>query len=51
MEPKKAYATGRGLQAKGVRVKDNAGIKVHTESAGQAEVTGSLVGPGGKHSD
>lgn len=47
MEPKKAYATGRGIQAKGVRVKDVAEIKVHTENAGQAEVSGNLVGPSG----
>jgi len=48
IEPKKAYASGRGVQAKGVRVKDVAGIKVHTENAGQAEATGTLVGPGGE---
>lgn len=47
VEPKKAYATGRGLQAKGIRMKDNADIMVHTEAAGPAELTGTLVGPTG----
>lgn len=41
------YATGRGVQGKGVRVKDNAPIMVHTEGAGPAEVSGTLVGPTG----
>lgn len=48
VEPKKVYATGRGLQAKGVRVKDVADIMVHTKGAGPAEVTGFIVGPTGK---
>ena len=45
MEPKKCYATGRGIQPRGVRVGDLADIKVHTEGAGDGEVTGTLVGP------
>jgi len=47
-EPKKVYATGRGVQGKGVRVQDVADILVHTESGGEAEVTGTLVGPSGR---
>ena len=46
MEPRKCYATGRGIQPRGVRVGDLADIKVHTEGAGEGQVTGSLVGPG-----
>jgi len=46
VEPKKCYATGRGIQPRGVRVGDLADIKVHTEGAGEGEVTGTLVGPG-----
>ena len=48
VEPKKAYATGRGVQGKGVRVKDIADIMVHTANAGQAELSGSLIGPTGR---
>lgn len=46
VDPKKCYATGRGIQPRGVRVGDLADIKVHTEGAGEGQVTGSLVGPG-----
>ena len=46
-DPKKCYATGRGIQPRGVRVGDLADIQVHTEGAGEGEVTGTLVGPHG----
>lgn len=46
VDPKKCYATGRGIQPRGVRVGDLADIKVHTEGAGEGEVTGTLAGPG-----
>lgn len=45
MEPQKCWATGRGIQPRGVRVGDLADIQVHTEGAGDGEVTGTLVGP------
>ncbi|XP_067932451.1 filamin-A-like isoform X2 [Watersipora subatra] len=47
VEPKKAYATGRGVQGKGVRIQDVADIMVHTAGAGSAEVSGKLIGPTG----
>ncbi|XP_013390089.1 filamin-A-like, partial [Lingula anatina] len=47
VEPKKCYATGRGIQPKGVRVKDHADFKVHTKDAGKGELKVQVVGPGG----
>ena len=38
VDAKKCYATGRGIQPKGVRVRDNADFKVHTEGAGVGEL-------------
>ena len=38
MDSRKCYATGRGIQPKGVRVRDNADFKVHTEGAGVGEL-------------
>ncbi|XP_052680465.1 filamin-C-like isoform X8 [Crassostrea angulata] len=44
---KMCYATGRGIQPKGVRVNENADFKVHTKGAGSAEVKVHIIGPGG----
>ncbi|KAL3851735.1 hypothetical protein ACJMK2_015452 [Sinanodonta woodiana] len=44
---KAAYAVGRGIQPKGVRVKDNADFKVFTKDAGKAELKVQIIGPGG----
>ncbi|XP_063405540.1 filamin-A-like isoform X12 [Mytilus trossulus] len=44
---KMCYATGRGIQPRGVRVKDNAPFKIHTKGAGNAEVKVQIIGPGG----
>lgn len=38
VDARKCYATGRGIQPKGVRVRDNADFKVHTEGAGVGEL-------------
>ena len=38
MDSKKCYATGRGVQPKGVRVGEDAVFKVHTQGAGEGEV-------------
>ena len=44
---KACYATGRGIQPRGVRVKDNADFYVHTKGAGEGEVSVQIIGPGG----
>ncbi|XP_056000448.1 filamin-A-like isoform X18 [Ostrea edulis] len=44
---KMCYATGRGIQPKGVRVNENADFKVYTKGAGAAEVKVHIIGPGG----
>ncbi|BFZ08117.1 hypothetical protein BsWGS_11156 [Bradybaena similaris] len=44
---KAAYATGRGIQPRGVRVKDNAVFYVHTKGAGEGQVGVQIFGPGG----
>ncbi|XP_078339973.1 filamin-A-like isoform X11 [Crassostrea virginica] len=44
---KMCYATGRGIQPKGVRVNEKAEFKVHTKGAGAAEVKIHIIGPGG----
>ena len=45
--PGLAYATGRGIQEKGIRVNDMAVFQVHTERAGApAELTIELKRPG-----
>lgn len=42
-----AYATGRGVQEKGIRVNDTAVFQVHTENAGgPAELLVELKRPG-----
>ena len=40
------YATGRGLQPYGVKVKQHAEFKVHTAGAGTADVEIQVTGPG-----
>ncbi|XP_059165585.1 filamin-A-like isoform X3 [Physella acuta] len=44
---KACYATGRGIQPRGIRVKDNAVFYVHTKGAGDGEVAVQIFGPGG----
>ncbi|XP_069142482.1 filamin-A-like isoform X9 [Argopecten irradians] len=44
---KMCYATGRGVQPTGVRIKDNATFKVHTKGAGTAELKIQIIQPGG----
>ena len=46
INPKAVYATGRGIQPRGVRVKQHAEFKVHTKGAGTAEVKCQVIGPG-----
>jgi len=48
LDAKKCWATGRGIQPKGVRVGEDAVFQVHTENAGVAEPKVLLVGPGGQ---
>ncbi|XP_077979659.1 filamin-A-like [Glandiceps talaboti] len=45
--PKKAYATGRGIQPKGLRAREEAIFYVHTKDAGEAELKLHIIGPGG----
>ncbi|VDK34571.1 unnamed protein product [Taenia asiatica] len=47
-DAKQAYATGRGIQPHGVRVRDLADFKVHTEDAGEGVVEATVVGPNGR---
>uniref|UniRef100_A0A0B7BJW7 Calponin-homology (CH) domain-containing protein n=1 Tax=Arion vulgaris TaxID=1028688 RepID=A0A0B7BJW7_9EUPU len=44
---KLCYATGRGIQPRGIRVKDNAVFYVHTKGAGDGAVGVKIIGPGG----
>ena len=44
VDAKKCYATGRGIQPKGVRVNDNADFKVHTQGAGEGELKVQVLG-------
>ncbi|XP_048239132.1 filamin-A-like isoform X3 [Haliotis rufescens] len=41
------YASGRGIQPRGIRVRDQADFKVHTTGAGEATVKVQVIGPGG----
>lgn len=50
-DPKQAYATGRGIQPQGIRVKDLADFKVHTEDAGEGPLEVSVIAPGKKNVD
>jgi filamin len=45
-DAKKVRASGRGLQPKGVRVKDVADFKIHTDGAGEGKVEVRIIGPG-----
>ena len=45
-DARKVRVTGRGIQANGVRVKDLADFKVHTENAGQGILDVKVIGPG-----
>nr|CDS33789.1 filamin [Hymenolepis microstoma] len=47
-DAKQAYATGRGIQPHGVRVRDLADFKVHTEDAGEGVLEATVVGPNGR---
>jgi filamin len=47
LDAKKCWATGRGIQPKGIRVGEQAEFKVHTENAGNAEPKVLIIGPGG----
>lgn len=40
-------ASGRGLQANGVRVRDAADFRVYTEGAGEGQLDIRVIGPGG----
>ncbi len=44
--PKRAFAYGRGLQAKGLRVRENLEFYVNTKEAGEAELKVQIIGPG-----
>jgi len=48
-ELKKCYATGRGIQPKGLRVGEDAEFKIFTEGAGagNGEPRVMIMGPGG----
>lgn len=46
-DAKKVRASGRGLQPQGVRVKDDADFKIHTEGAGEGRPDIQIIGPGG----
>lgn len=45
VNPNACRATGRGLQPKGVRVKEVADFKVFTKGAGSGELNVSVKGP------
>ncbi len=47
VDAKRCYATGRGIQPKGVRIGDDADFKVHTKGAGQGDLKVQVIGPGG----
>lgn len=45
-DAKKVRASGRGLQPKGVRVKDAADFRIYTEGAGEGKAEVRIIGPG-----
>ena len=47
-DSKRCYASGRGIQPKGVRIGDQADFKVHTKGAGVGELNVQVVGPDGQ---
>lgn len=50
VNPNACRATGRGLQPKGVRIKEVADFKVFTKGAGSGELKVSVKGPSESHS-
>lgn len=46
-DARKVRATGRGVQPNGVRVKDLADFRIHTEGAGEGRPEVTIIGPGG----
>ncbi|XP_017847553.1 filamin-A isoform X2 [Drosophila busckii] len=46
-DARKVRVSGRGLQATGVRVGDDADFKIHTEGAGEGVPDVRVIGPGG----
>ncbi|CAL8082481.1 unnamed protein product [Orchesella dallaii] len=48
-DAKKVRASGRGLQPKGVRVKDSADFRIYTEGAGEGKAEVRIIGPGGSN--
>ena len=44
---KMVFATGRGIQPRGMRINDSGDFKVHTKGAGSAELKIQIFGPGG----
>ena len=47
-QPNRVWASGRGLQPNGIRVKETVDFKVYTEGAGEGSVGVKIIGPGGK---
>ena len=45
-DSRKVRASGRGLQANGVRVKDDADFRVYTDGAGEGKLDIRVIGPG-----
>ncbi|XP_050519631.1 filamin-A isoform X3 [Diabrotica virgifera virgifera] len=48
-DARKVKASGRGLQPQGIRVKDEADFKIHTEGAGEGVPEVQIIGPDGIH--
>jgi filamin len=46
-DARRVRASGRGIQPNGVRVRDAADFKVHTEGAGEGALDIRVIGPGG----
>ena len=46
-DARKVRASGRGIQPNGVRVRDVADFRVHTEGAGEGQLDIRVIGPGG----
>lgn len=47
--PSACRASGRGLQPKGLRVKEVADLKVYTKGSGSGELKVAVKGPSKKH--
>lgn len=48
-DARKVRASGRGIQPNGVRVRDVADFRVHTEGAGEGQLDIRVIGPGGSN--